>query len=492
MQNCFTPSKIVLYFCLSFCCGVFLASYFNFSLISIFIILIFSLILIGPLYCHWRIFICGFCFLFFALGIFRTNYFDIEPQNNVKLLFQNEIKFKALVCQEPLRNQGNTQLVVSIKEIDGFPLKNFGKILIITDSYPQYQYADFLEISGKITPPKNFSAFDYKDYLKKEKIYSSVYYPAIEILSQNNYSNFFEKIYGKILIFKEKLRAEIQKKLPHDQGWLLSAIILGDKNQLSSQLKTKLNITGLSHITAISGMNIVLLSQIIFLILISLGFWRKQSLAISLGLIWLYIFLVGFQPSVVRAGIMASFFNLAGLFDRQNSSGRSIIFAATAMLAFNPLLLTKDVGFQLSFLAILGIIIFYPFFKNLFKNLPQFLDIKGILAMTFSAQVLTLPILIYNFGYVSLVSPITNILVVPMLSYIMFFGILFPLASLIFPFLGWLFALPCLSLLIYLLWVVNFFSKFPVALKISFGWLIIFYLLLFFLFYKYKRRVQYL
>jgi len=492
MKNHLTPSKALLFFCLSFCLGVFLSSFLNFSLVFIIFLLIFFLILIGLFYHYWQILIFSCCVLFLSFGVFRAEFFDLNSQNNIQLLFQKEASLKALVAEEPVVSQNNTELTVVIKEFNGKPVKDLGKTLILTENYPKYKYADLLEISGRVTPPKNLGEFNYKDYLKKDKIYSLIYFPEIKVVSQNNYTNVFENFYGKVLTFKESLRDEINKKLPSQEAALLSSIILGDRSQFSTQFKNKINVTGLSHITAISGMNIILLSQILFLILLNAGFWRKQSLAMSLGLTWLYIVLIGFQPSAVRAGIMASLLNLAGLFDRQSISIRSIIFAATIMLAFNPLLLTKDIGFQLSFLATLGIIVFNSYFNSLFKKIPQKFGLREVLAMTASAQILTLPVLIYNFGYISIVSPITNVLVVPIIPYIMFFGILFSLTGIVFPVLGWFFSLPCLALLVYFTSVINFFSAFPVALKVSFGWLIIFYLVLFFFFFRYKKRSNFL
>jgi competence protein ComEC len=177
-----------------------------------------------------------------------------------------------------------------------------------------------------------------------------------------------------------------------------------------------------------------------------------------------------------------------------NTSSRTVVFAAAVMLAQNPLLLKLDVGFQLSFLAIMGIIYLLPIFQDyFFRCFPvewfkkiwwlSWLPVKtlgDLLAMTLAAQVFTLPILIYNFGYLSLVSPITNILIVPLLPYIMGSGFIFGIGGIIFQPLGWLLSLPCWLLLTYLIEIVNFFSQ-PWAFKtleISPIWLIIFYLIL--------------
>ena len=192
---------------------------------------------------------------------------------------------------------------------------------------------------------------------------------------------------------------------------------------------------------------------------------------------------------------MGSLFLLGQHLGRLSVSSRAIVFAAALMLAQNPLLLKLDVGFQLSFLAMMGIIYLMPIFRDYFlKRFPiewfqkywwlSWLPIKslgGILVMTFSAYLFTLPILIYNFGYISLVAPITNILIVPLLYLIMIFGFLFGLAGMIWQPLGWLLSLPAWLLLTYVIKIVDISSKLPFAFKtleISWIWLAISYLIL--------------
>jgi len=192
---------------------------------------------------------------------------------------------------------------------------------------------------------------------------------------------------------------------------------LGDKRRLSEELKEKLNIAGVRHITAISGMHIMILSGVLMYLAMALGLWRGQAFYFALIILILFIIMVGLPASAVRAGIMVFFYLLAEKVGRPKSGSRAIVFAATCMLIANPLLLKLDVGFQLSFLAVMGITYLMPL-------LQKFLKFR-LLAMTLSAQVFTLPILIYNFGYVSFAAPITNILIVPLLPFIMGLGFVF-------------------------------------------------------------------
>ena len=281
--------------------------------------------------------------------------------------------------------------------------------------------------------------------------------------------------------FKQKLREVIYRNLSPPQSSILAAIILGDKTRIPREWKEKLNIAGVRHITAISGMHIVILSGILIWLGIALGLYRGQAFWFSLILLWLFILLVGFQPSAIRAGIMGSLFLFCQKIGRQRAALNTLVLAAAIMLLFNPLLLRESVGFQLSFLAVFGIIYLMPFFKNLLDKtkILKTLNLSGLLGMTFSAQIFALPILIYNFGYISIVTPITNILIVPLLPYIMGMGLFFVLLGAIAQPIGWILSLPIWLFVAYLTGIVDFFSKISWAsqtLKISWLWLVPIYL----------------
>src|SRR3990167_4385212 len=233
--------------------------------------------------------------------------------------------------------------------------------------------------------------------------------------------------------------------------------------------------------------------------LLALGLWRGQAFYISVIFIWLYIILTGFPASGIRAGIMGSLFLLAEKIGRQKIATRAIVMAAALMVAFNPLLLPYDVGFQLSFLASMGIIFLNPFFNSLFKifknNKAE--NLLNIVSTTFSAQVFTLPIMIYNFGNISLVSPITNLLVLPIVPELMIFGFLSSILGVVSQFLGWIIFVPCWFLLTYFNKVIDIFSQ-PWAIKtigsIHWIWLVISYLVLGFIVYLLhkKQKIKFL
>lgn len=504
-----TPSKIFLYFCLSFIGGIFISSFFFISQSISLTILILGILLISVFWKYKKFVIIGSCFLFLILGIWRHQGVELSFVNN-ELRRLNDSKeniaLMGIVATEPDIREKSLKLtldnlVVETKGTGSTFLPVSGRVLVTTWRYPEYEYGNRLKITGRLENPPIFEEFNYKDYLKKEGIYSVMSWPEIELLSKEAPSSVLGQAHAKILRFKEELRESIYQNLSPPQSSILGTMILGDKRKLTENLKEKLNIAGVRHITAISGLHVAILTSILVTILITLGFWRQQAFWLSIILITLFIIMTGFQSSAVRAGIMGGLFLLGQYFGRIGASSRLIVIAATLMLAHNPLLLKLDVGFQLSFLAMMGIIYLMPVFQGWLASTTNFLawgQLKNILSMTLSAQTFTLPILIYNFGYLSLVAPVTNILIVPFLPFIMLLGFISGLTGIIFQPLGWILSWPTWGLLTYLTKIVDWFSGLSLAHltieNIHWGWLIILYLVLGFITWRLQegRKLKFL
>jgi len=430
----------------------------------------------------------AFLLAFFA-GVWRCQLAEeevFESRLN-SLNGTGEVVFIGIVDKEADVRERSMKLTVSNVEVDSQKIE--GKILVTANKYPKYEYGDKLRIKGTLEYPEEFPDFNYKEYLIKDKVYSVSYYPDIELLgkSQGNL------ILAGILNLKEKLREVIFKNLSPPQSSILAAIILGDQRQISDIWKEKLNLTGVRHLTAVSGMNVTLISAISMSFLLGLGFWRKQAFWITIIFISIFVIMTGLQSSAVRAGIMGVIFLLAQYLGRSSDSSRAILIAATLMLILNPFLLRLDVGFQLSFLAMLGIIYLLPIFQIILNKIPKVFQLRNIIAMTLSAQIFTLPILIYNFGYFSLVSPVVNILTVPFSSAIMVSGFIFAFLGLVWQPLGWIFSFPSWFFLSYLTGLVDWFSKFSfsaVFLEISGWWPVLLYLVLGFFLWRFRRKPE--
>lgn len=291
---------------------------------------------------------------------------------------------------------------------------------------------------------------------------------------------------------KEKLKEELNQFLSPPQSGLLEALFFGDENNISKEWKDKFNLTGTRHITAVSGMNITIISSLILNFLLFVGLWKNQAFYFSVVLIILYILMIGAPASAVRAGAMAVLFIFAQRFGRISTASRAVIFAATFMLFLNPPLLTLDIGFQLSFLAIMGLIYLQPIFLNILKKIPDFLQLRYTISATLSASIFTFPILIYNFGRFPLTSPLSNILIVPLLSLITILGFIFSISGIIFPFLGRILSWPVWLILTYIIKVIDFFSWLPftsITIKnIHWLWLAFSYLILVFFVWRLNKK----
>jgi len=446
-------SRLFFYLCLSFLAGIFLNSFLDFPQLFLLGFLILGVFLLSVFWQHKKIAFAGFVLLAILSGLWREQLAEEEISNSELHRYNSTEEVVSLtgeVVAEPDVRRTNIKFTIQ-------PQQAQGKVLVTTLKYPEYKYGDVLKIKGVLEEPEEFEGFNYRGYLQKEGIYSVSYFPEIELVEKEKGSLF----YSKILDFKEKLRGVIEQNLSPPHSSILSALILGDKRQISQAWKEKLNLAGLRHLTAVSGMHVAILTVILMNLFLGFGLWKRQAILVSLLLVALFVVITGLQPSALRAGIMGGLFLFGQYFGRTSFSPRLIIIAAFFMLLVNPLLLRHDVGFQLSFLAMMGIIYLGPVFQNWLRKIPEFLQLRSIVAMTFSAQVFTLPLLIYNFGYFSLVSPLTNILVVPLLPFLMGLGFIFVLLGSFFQSLGWILSLPVWLLLNYLVKIIEWFSQLP-------------------------------
>jgi competence protein ComEC len=496
-----TSSRILFLLCLSLIAGIFLESIIKIPQIFLWAFLFAGvLIIIIFLFLKKDVFVVvGFCLLFLALGVIRmqVSEFNILNDELSKLNDTEKISLTGVVIDEPNVKDSSQKIKVKIDD---------SMVLVTTSRYPEYQYLDKLNLNGKLETPMETEDFSYKNYLLKDHIYSVMYFPKIEITGKAS-GDLVSAVYSKILWLKGKLRTSIQNNFLPPQSSVLQGIILGDNNSIPQDIKNKFKITGVSHIIAVSGTHVVILSSILMSFLLFLGLWRKQAFCVAVIFICVYVVLVGLPSSGIRAGIMGIIYLSGQALGRQSTSSRVIVLAACMMLLFNPLFLFYDIGFQLSFMAVLGLIYFEPLIRGFIKFLAsKFFRIRikekyesaiMMLSATIAAQIFTLPIIVYNFGNISFVSPLTNLLILPTVYYLMLFGFLSSLAGLIWSSLGWLLSVPCYFLMAYFLWIVDVFSK-PWAYKIisnvSWVWLVVSYILIGFVtrYFNKNQKIKFL
>lgn len=218
---------------------------------------------------------------------------------------------------------------------------------------------------------------------------------------------------------------------------VVAAMALGDKSQLTTELRDAYAISGASHILALSGLHLGIIYTLLSLLL-SRRRWQMVSQIVIIVSIWLFVFLVGLSASVVRSAVMVSIYALLSLGHRDKLSVNTLAFAAIVMLLFNPMALF-DVGFQLSFMAVLTILLFYPLLESLWSQ-PFLLDHRlfrwlwTMLSVSCAAQIGVAPLIAYYFGRISCYFLLANLVVVPAAALILYLS----LAVLLIPSLAYL------------------------------------------------------
>lgn len=486
----------------------------------------------------------GVLLLVFTIGIIRFNYVsfsksilsqfsDIEAGGPLRQ-GSNEarrgiaIVLRGYVDDEPVYKNGKAQFIFKAKqliagdrifEIDPerdregsqrAPI-SYGvdeRSLISANAFPKYEYGDFLAINGALKIPQNFdpvrsktplsegssadhaleagrtsNGIDYVNYLKKEGIATTVSFPKIktgEILELD----FFEKIkigfYKKIFVVKNEFELAVSRSVSEPNASFINGILLGSRQEIPDKLKEAFNKTGTSHILAVSGYNITIIADAVLLGLVYFV-KRRRAFWISATLIVLFSVMTGASASVVRAAIMGILLSFASGYGRLSDARNSVVLAGAAMVFLNPMILVFDIGFQLSFAAVLGLIYVYPLLNSKTEKIPKVMGLKETVLMTLSAQFFVFPLLIYYFKNLSLVSVFANLLVLPFIPAAMFLGFLSGLAGIIFIPLGQITGFTAWAVTAYQIKIIEFFSSLPFAsveISINWIWLVVIYVLL--------------
>lgn len=474
-----TPSRVVLAAALAFVAGILFDSFLQTAVLIVFIVGLFFLSVFRT-YTNLAVFLV--LALFIVFGMWYSHINSQVPREFLEIVGE-DVVFSAQVIENPGKQQNSTVLVLR----PDFARR--GRVQVMAGRFSDFQYGDTLRVSGVLKTPEPFSDFNYKEYLAAKGIYAVMVRPDLELVGRGGLS-----VFSAVFKLKERLQ-NVLYTIPSPQSTLLGAMALGDKRLLSDDTKERLNRAGVRHITAVSGMHVVVLSTILMALFLGLGLWRYQAFVLTVVLISLFIILTGLQPSAIRAGIMGGMFLLGHVIHRQSISLRALVLVAAFMLFLNPKLLLHDVGFQLSFLAVFGIILFLPVFQRMLRVIPNIFGARDILAMTISAQVFTLPLLIYNFGYVSLISPLTNLLLVPFIPVVLSFGFFFLITGALWYPLGLLFSFPVSLLLSYFVWVIDSASAFPlsgVSLRLPFVSIVPFYALLLYVWWRFRKTRHFL
>ena len=340
-------------------------------------------------------------------------------------------------------------------------LKNNKKVLISIKKSQQIDkinYGDLIYLEGKLEIPKiatNYKGFDYRQYLKTQKIQGIVIADNVKILKAKYKNNLIYQI-------QKKIKAIIKEKLPSETGDLLLAILLGDKKDLSEQIQINFKNSNLSHMLAVSGAHVSYIIIGLTYITQNSIMGKRKARVFCIFFLIIFMAITNFTPSVTRACIMAILTLVSKILYKKADIYTNISISALIILLYNPYSLL-DLGFQLSFGGTIGIVIFMRFIKKKQEE-PKLLNyIKQMALVSICANIIIIPIIMNNFNTVSLTFLVSNILASPILAIIVIVGFSIIIISIISHSLSNLLVFwlnPILNLLIK---ISSFCSKLPFA-----------------------------
>ena len=385
-----------------------------------------------------------------SLGIFlpEKNSFLINNTNK----YTTELTGK--VITEPIQKNDKQQFVLEVFDVDGQKIKK-EKTLVYASTVYNIEYGDIVFVSGKLNIPEKpvFPyIFDYNLYLQRENIYTIFYQQNFELI---------EKQPNKIKQISLKVKNNIENKIDNffnsSVSSVLKSMITGNKSSLDKDIKEDFINTGLIHILVISGLHIGFCAAIFMFCFKLLGLKLNYVYLLTIPALFFYVLLTGANPPAIRAAIMFSCLLIALMLNREPLIYNALALSALIILIFNPQSMFTA-SFQLSFLATFGLLYLYPKFSMCFGKIKnKFLgSIWNIICITLSAQIALIPLLVFYFGKISIVSFILNLIIVPIIPVIISLFFVFYISTFVSYYVSLSVSLLLSYLLKFILYVINY------------------------------------
>jgi len=424
------------------------------------------------------------CALFLAAGAGR--FLLVVPHfDEASLATYNDIgrvTLEGVVVGEPDERETYTNLRVRAERLTlpgGAEVTVDGLALVKADRYPQRRYGDRVLVEGALETPPVLEDFSYRDYLARQGIHSLIRRADVTLLAERQASPILYHLFE----FKRRAQSTLAAILPEPQAALLTGILLGVETGIPVDLMDDFAATGTTHIIAISGFNITIVSGIFFGLAQRL-FGKKRAFWIAAAGIAIYTVLVGASAAVVRAAAMGILYLVAMRLGRGTYAPASLAAAAFFMTLINPYTLW-DVGFQLSFAATIGLVLYTKPLEQAFERALARITsaerakkivalISEALLVTLAAQIVAQPIILSIFGRLSLITLATNFLILPAQSFLMIAGGVALLLGLVFRPLGQVVGWVAWVFLTYTIEIVRLTARVPFAsvpVKME-GWIV--------------------
>ncbi|MFN8531071.1 MAG: ComEC/Rec2 family competence protein [Anaerolineae bacterium] len=303
-----------------------------------------------------------------------------------------------------------------------------GLVLVNAPRYPAVHYGDRIAATGILIAPSRYGNFSYADYLARGGVYALLQDASIEVSAPS----VLDIPFAVLMSLREQAAEHIARALPEPEAGLLTGILLGDDSSLADSVSGAFAATGTAHVIAISGFNMVVISGIVSALMERLRIRKGRAAFLSLVVVAAYTVFVGASAGVVRAALMSGLLIVGCSLRRRAYVPASLAFAALLISFVTPSALW-DVGFQLSFAAVVGIAVFADpmmrwFDRGMHRLLPRraadplVAFLNEPLVVSAAATAATLPLTMLYFGQVSLVTLIVNVLIIPVQPLVLMLG----------------------------------------------------------------------
>jgi competence protein ComEC len=358
----------------------------------------------------WRLLALACCAA--ALGALRAELHRPPDSDPLRDFTNVPVQLRGRVETTPQRTERSIRFILSVSHVGQAPIDN-ARVLLVADPLEQgaqcVGLGDVVEARGRLGEPDNASG-----------ALRAMVFPRLTLLERGG---------TEPLALLARLRAAavaaIQDALPEPHASLTAGVLLGGSGRLSPEFKQQLERSGLAHIVAIDGFKQIMVTAALGAIAVRLIGRPWAAAPIVLGVLG-YTLLTGARPSAIRAGLMVGMATLAGIVGRVPDSLTSLLLAATLMVGFDPHVV-RDIGFQLSFSATLGLILLWPQLRRSLRGVPDYVAEPA--GVTVAVTLATLPVMLSVFQSVSLISPLAHVVGMPLLPPVLLVGALLVLSA---------------------------------------------------------------
>jgi len=337
-------------------------------------------------------YIAGFAFI-------STYYSNIDRE--IKQLNPNQIELKVKIIEPPIKYDYSQTIIANAVGLNS-------NLLLNVDKYEDYKIYETIAIKGNLEAieSNNKITNGYKKYLESKNIYFSIDPETINKVNRD--TSLFELIND----FKVSIISIINKNTKEPNSSLINGILLGEKSTFEKELKDKITVVGISHIVAASGFNILIAFQFSDKFLYFIPTNKRKVVGLTISLL-IFLLIGTYNFSAFRAFIMIGLMTIGKLLGRNITNLKALLLSMAIILSLNPFAI-NNISFQLSVLASFAIFIVEPYLSELlFNNSKSY--INNTISISLSITILTFPVILINFGAISLINVFANLLILPLI-----------------------------------------------------------------------------